>query len=164
MQISKARHPKIYVVLGKMNNEDSRGIKRLHKEMNYVPNFQDILHRSKHLKRQREQTFQHNTHSQAPRVGRKDPRRMERGAWHARHMCLAHGYWWYVPVTCGSSHCFVPFFIKKACDFSPISGGEFPYKYRLPHSLFLVQNCSNSRGKRILGAFMRSLSLLSKFF
>jgi len=27
---------------------------------------------------------------------------------------------------------------KKARAFSPKSGGKFPYKYRIPHSLFLV--------------------------
>jgi hypothetical protein len=27
MQIGKARHPKIYVVIGKMKNEDSRGLR-----------------------------------------------------------------------------------------------------------------------------------------
>jgi len=39
----KARHLKIYVVLGKMKNEDSRGLRRLYIGRNSVPKFQDIL-------------------------------------------------------------------------------------------------------------------------
>jgi hypothetical protein len=35
---------------------------------------------------------------------------------------------------------FCDFLWKKALVFSPKSGGNFPYKYRFPHSLFLVQN------------------------
>jgi len=44
---------KIYVVLGKMENEDSKGFIRLYRGMNYVPKFQDILHWSKHRKRRK---------------------------------------------------------------------------------------------------------------
>ncbi|KEH33732.1 transmembrane protein, putative [Medicago truncatula] len=44
MQISNARHPKIYVVLGKKKNEDSRALRRLYRGRNSVPKFQDILH------------------------------------------------------------------------------------------------------------------------
>jgi len=44
MQIGKARHRGIYVVLGKTKNEGSRGLKRLYKGRNFVPKFQDILH------------------------------------------------------------------------------------------------------------------------
>jgi len=44
-----------------MKNEDSRGLRRLYKGMNYVPKFQDILHRSKHLKRRRNMHFQYRT-------------------------------------------------------------------------------------------------------
>jgi len=66
MQIDKARHLKIYVVLRKMKNEDSRGLIRLYKGNNYFHKFQDILHRRKHLKRRRKHAFQHITHSQAP--------------------------------------------------------------------------------------------------
>jgi hypothetical protein len=36
MQIGKARHLKIYVVLAKTKNEDSRGIGRFYKGRNYV--------------------------------------------------------------------------------------------------------------------------------
>jgi len=50
MLISKAGHPMIYVIIGKTNNEDSRDLGILYKWRNYVLKFQDILHRSKHLK------------------------------------------------------------------------------------------------------------------
>jgi len=43
-KLSKERHPKIYVDLGKMKNEDSRSLKRLYGGRNFVPKFQDILH------------------------------------------------------------------------------------------------------------------------
>jgi hypothetical protein len=43
MQIGKARHPKIYLVLWRTKIEDSRGLIRLYKGRNYVPKFQDIL-------------------------------------------------------------------------------------------------------------------------
>jgi hypothetical protein len=39
------------MVLAKMKNEDSRGLRRLYKGRNYVPKFQDILNISKHLKK-----------------------------------------------------------------------------------------------------------------
>jgi len=39
----KARHLKIYVVLGKMKNEDSRGLRRLYRGRNCAPKFQDTL-------------------------------------------------------------------------------------------------------------------------
>jgi len=57
MQIGKARHSKIYVVLGKMKNEDSKGLIRLYKWRNFVPKFQDNLRRNKDLKRRRKRTF-----------------------------------------------------------------------------------------------------------
>ena len=44
MKSGKARHPKIYVVLGKTKIEDSRGIIRCYKGRNSVPKFLDILH------------------------------------------------------------------------------------------------------------------------
>jgi len=40
----KARHPKIDVVLGRMKNEDLRGLRRLYRARNFVPKFEDILH------------------------------------------------------------------------------------------------------------------------
>jgi len=49
----KARYPKIFVVIGKMKNEDSRGIRRLYRGRNFVPKFQYILLWRKHLKRRR---------------------------------------------------------------------------------------------------------------
>ena len=61
MNIGKARDPRICEDLGKMKNEDSRGLIRLYKGMYYVPKFQDILHRSKHLKIRRNKGFQHQT-------------------------------------------------------------------------------------------------------
>jgi len=39
----KARHPKIYVVLGKIKNEDLRGLIRLYRGRNFVPKFQNIF-------------------------------------------------------------------------------------------------------------------------
>jgi len=57
MQIYKTRHQKNYVVLGKMKNEDSRGLRRLYKWRNFVLKFQDNLHRSKHLRRWTKQAF-----------------------------------------------------------------------------------------------------------
>jgi len=39
MHIGKTRHPKICEVLGKMKNEDSRGLIRLYKGRNYGPKF-----------------------------------------------------------------------------------------------------------------------------
>ncbi|RHN41053.1 hypothetical protein MtrunA17_Chr8g0361881 [Medicago truncatula] len=57
MQIGKARRPKIYVVLAKMKNEDSRVLRRHYKGRNFVPKFQDILHIRKHPKRQRNMHF-----------------------------------------------------------------------------------------------------------
>jgi len=53
MHIGRARHMKICEDLGKMKNDDSRGLRRVYKGRNHVPKFQDILHISKHLKRQR---------------------------------------------------------------------------------------------------------------
>jgi len=61
MHIDKARHTKICEVLEKMKNEDSRGLGRLYKGRNFVLKFQDILHRSGHLKTQRNMCFQHLT-------------------------------------------------------------------------------------------------------
>jgi len=67
MQIDKARHLKICEDLGKMKNEDSRGLKRRYKGMNFVPKFQDILYGSKHPKRRRNRRFGPKQHSHAPR-------------------------------------------------------------------------------------------------
>jgi len=48
-----------------MKNEDSRRFIRLYKGRNYVLKFQDILHWSKHLKRQRKHIFQHKIYTEA---------------------------------------------------------------------------------------------------
>jgi len=95
-KLGKVRHPKIYVILGKKKNEDSRGLIRLYRWRNYVPKLQDILHWRKHLKKRRKQAIQHqNLHWSAhayrkgrltPRSCTKSPRRML-GA--ARHLNLA---------------------------------------------------------------------------
>ncbi|AET02845.1 hypothetical protein MtrunA17_Chr8g0361871 [Medicago truncatula] len=60
-----------------MKNEDSRGLRRLHKARNYVPKFKDILHRSKHLKRQKKHVFSasDNIHKRlAHRLGHQVPK------------------------------------------------------------------------------------------
>jgi len=59
MLIGKARHPKIYVVLGKMKIQDSRGLRRHYRGRNYVLKFQDILLWRKHQNGRRKQAFQH---------------------------------------------------------------------------------------------------------
>jgi len=76
MHIDKARHLNIFAELGKMKNEDSRGLKICYRGRNYVPKFQDILHRSKHTKRQRNKRFQH-------RMSLSCTQRTE---WRARHL------------------------------------------------------------------------------
>ena len=124
MHIGKARHPKIYVVLWKMKNEDSRGLKKNYKRKNFVPKFQDILHISKHLKRRRNMQFStRNTlrSAQAHKRGRPELTTGEPGAWFkapsawpSRNMRLAHGFKRLAPVTCGSSHYFVTFCRRKS--------------------------------------------------
>jgi len=37
------------------------------------------------------------------------------------------------PIPCGPRRCFVTFW-QKACELSPTSGGNSPYKYCIPHS------------------------------
>jgi len=66
MQIGKARHPKIYVVLGKTKIEDSRGLRRRYKGKNSILKFQDILHWRKHQNGRRKQAFQHWIYTEAP--------------------------------------------------------------------------------------------------
>jgi len=74
------------VVLGKMKNEDSRGLRRLYKGRNYVPKFQGNFHRSKHLKRRR------NMHFGTWKSGTCAPGWMqEPGAW--RYNAHAPGAW-----------------------------------------------------------------------
>lgn len=149
MHIGNARHQKICEDLGKMKNEDSRGLIRLYKGRNYVPKFQDTLHRSKHLRRQRTKHFQHRTYSQAPRHirGSHAPMNFHCGACALRSKAL-----------------FYDFFMKKTRAFNPKSGENCPYKCCFPHSLFSHLERSGSRGMRAPGASKRSFSLLSNFF
>jgi hypothetical protein len=56
MQIGKAKTSEYYVVLEKMKNDDSRGLRRLY-EGNSDNKFQDNLHRRKRWKRQRNMHF-----------------------------------------------------------------------------------------------------------
>ena len=46
----KQEHPKISEDLGKINNEDSEGLKKLYRGRNFVLMSQGILHGSKHPK------------------------------------------------------------------------------------------------------------------
>jgi hypothetical protein len=58
MQIGNAKTSEDYVVLGKMKNEDSRGLRRFYEWRNSVPKFHDNLDRSKHLNMGRNMHFQ----------------------------------------------------------------------------------------------------------
>jgi len=61
MKIGKTRHLKTCEDLGKIMNEDSRGLRRHYKGKNYVPMSKDILYESKHPRRQKKQAFRHGT-------------------------------------------------------------------------------------------------------
>jgi hypothetical protein len=139
MHIGKARHPMICEVLGKMKNEYSRGLRRLYKGGNFVSKFQDILHRSKHIKRRRNKHFQHRMHSQAPRC-------TEEGARHTWTSTKVPGAWkggtrrleaqTHAPGANAlrPKALFCYFLCPKTPVFSLKSCGSFPYKYLLPHS------------------------------
>jgi len=75
------------VVLRKTKNEYSRGLKRLYKGRNFVPKFQETLHRSKQLKRRRNRRFS------TPKVSHRrlvdETMCLEHGA--TRNMRLTHG-------------------------------------------------------------------------
>jgi len=119
MQIGKTRDPNIYLVIGKVKNEDSIGLRRLCKGRNFVPKFQDILQWSKHLNKRRKMTFQLKTHSEVPKRIERGPQKVAESAQAhtrrcqapgvARHMRLAHGLGAQHLVACGKS-CFLWFF------------------------------------------------------
>ena len=146
MQIGKARHRGIYVVLGKTKNEGSRGLKRLYKGRNSVPKFQDILHWRNHLNRQRKQAFQHRKHNEAPLhprccKKRPDPYRRRLGHRPVRHMRLAHGLGgcaWFL----AKKVTFVTFSTPRACIISPSQVETFPV-----NTTFLIHNFSFITGE-----------------
>ena len=58
---------------------------------------------------------------------------------------------------------FCDFLVKKAWYFSPSSGENFPYKYIIPHSQFLIQNKAVQE-KANTKSFKRRISFLTEGF
>jgi len=148
-QFRQTRHPKIYMGLGKMKNEDSRGIRRLYRGRNYVPKFQDILlcrklakqhwkpieapsHTTGGARRPRSKQLKRLVYARGARhliLEGSCTRRVLRGARRRVSREKTHLSWLFRP-------------------WKPMLGGNFPYKYRLTHSKFLVQNWRSSKERR----------------
>jgi len=130
------------ITLGRLKNKSSKGLRRRYKVRNFVPKFQDILYRSKHMKRQRNRRFQHGGHSHAPKRTDGGVLKfvlgswlMKVGAWLLTRHTHAPYSWSKAPSTCFlRPNAFCDFLVKKARIFSQILGGKSPYKYRIPHS------------------------------
>jgi len=65
---AKQEHPKISEELGKIKNENSRGLRRLYRGRNSVSRSQDNLYESKHPKRRKNGEKGPVTHLHAPRA------------------------------------------------------------------------------------------------
>jgi len=143
MQICKTKTSEDYVVLGKTKNKDSRGLKRHYKGGNFVTKFQDNLHWSKHRERRWNRCFgarkaepfalgmiscAWSNQAHAPSAWLCTPGALRRftSEAHAPRGCFVHP----MDAALLKSHVFA----SKARIFNPSSGGNFSYKYLLPHS------------------------------
>jgi len=79
---------------------------------------------------------------------RPDAQKGASGAHELLLRLLAHGLRRLVVGALRPKALFCDFFVKKARIFSPKLGGNFPYKYRNPHSLFSRSERSGPRGRR----------------
>ena len=93
----------------------------------------------------------HLTYKQTPKKAKKQaflalndthmrPTHRRRSQVPRNHHSHAHGYRRLLPGSCAlrPKTLFYDFFVKKARAFSPKTGGNFLYKYRIPHSQLFI--------------------------
>ena len=107
----------------------------------------------------------HNRGRQTPVSSTHSAWHIKVGAWHPNTHSHAPGAWSQASGVCSlrPKALFCDFLVKKAWDFSPSSGENCPYKYRILHLQFLIQNeAVQDEGKH--WSFQGGVSLLTSSF